>query len=318
MLLFHLFPPILLLLCRIIEAKSTCINLGLFANNRGASGPGSNFDGTGNYFDCALLHETVVSVGNINFCLNAAFNDNIMCRGQTLTLQNVPYGALYILAAVNHGPITADITIVYQDGSQSTTTLNLPDWQVAYPQQIHRLDHTTCKLNNRIEGTLVLAPVLVDPSKNVSRIILPYNNPLGWYTPALHIFAITAVSVSKGVTVVHAKGTHRWREEEFDTQKRLYQIVTVRVHNTSPEWMENMSVFVKGELFKTQYHGIIKRLAPGHITNVDVAIRTIRKGRTTTSIEVEILDAFGKAVTETTLIDNIEIGLLETFEDTEL
>jgi hypothetical protein len=169
-----------------------------------------------------------------------------------------------------------------------------------------------------------MAPVLIDPSKNASRIVLPYNNPLGWYTPALHIFAITALSVTRGVTVIHAKGTHRWWEGQqqhqlaLDGTKRLFQIVTVRIHNTSPDWMENMSVFVKGALVNTQYHGIIKRLSPGHVTNVDVAIRTIRKGRSAIKIEVEVVDALGKAVSEATEIDNVEIGLLDTFKDTEM
>lgn len=337
--LFNCHPVIvLLLLCTFIiriDTKFTYINLDLYANNQGATGPGSNFDGTGNYFDCPLLQNTTkrITVGNINFHQTVSSHhtyDNIMCRGQTLALQNKPYGAVYLLAGVNHGPITTDIIIVYQDGSQSTATLNLPDWQVSYTKQIHRLDHADCKLNNGIQGTLLLVPLLVDPSKNVSRIVLPYHNPLGWFTPALHIFSMTGLSVTNGVTVIHAKGTHRWWEgQQHLTRKRrqqqlipdpkttLYQIVTVRLHNTSPIWMENLRVFVKGQLINTQYHGIVKRLAPGHVINVDVAIRTIRKGRAATQIEIKVLDAFGKTASETTAIDNVEIGLLDTFEDKE-
>lgn len=286
------------------------INLKPFLNNKGASGPGSNFDGLDTFATC-FSKDDPFTIGNMDFKLSYTKEyDNILCGGQNITFPRQRYGGIYILGAVNHGPITTPITLVYQDGSQYTTTLNLPDWQVDYPQQIHRIDHTPCALSNRNNATLLLIPLLVDPSKQLSHMLLPVNPGVGSFQPALHIFGITTVS-EKIINILAVKGTQRWWER---SKTKEYPIVSVRLQNTSPQWMQDLTVYVKGPLFKTQYHGYIKRLAPGHVVNVDVAIHTIRKDRFKSSIDVEVYDE--EKLISSTSLEHVKLGIT-TYEPTE-
>ncbi|CEP15883.1 hypothetical protein [Parasitella parasitica] len=309
----------LILLLQCVQARDDYINLDMFLNNRGAQGPGSDFDGAGNYFSCPALSSTraSLSVGNVRYKLDVSRNqqDNMMSRGQIITLPNRPYAGLYLLASVNHGPITTDVTLIYQDGSRSTTTLELPDWQVRYTDQIHRIDHRPCRLHNGAAALLMSAPLLADPAKNASHLVFPdANGPLGSFTPALHVFAMTGIapsSSSSGLRVVSAKGTRRWWEKA----RNEYPIVTVRVQNTGLEWVRDASVFVKGDLFRTQYHGHIRRLAPGHVMDVDVGIHTVRRGRVSTLATVRIFDSLGNEMMEALALDNVAIGIEDYEQD---
>lgn len=315
---FTKYLVIALFLFQCIQAENEYINLDLFVNNKGAKGPGSDFDGAGSYFNCPLLSSSSLNVGNIKYKLNHDNeHDNMMSRGQIITLPNKSFGAIYLLGSVNHGPITTEITLVYQDGSKSITTLNLPDWQVRYTDQIHRIDHIPCPLNNGASAILMSVPLLADPSKNVSHILFPYNDPLGYYTPALHVFAMTGITSSNsknnsGLQVVSAKGSRRWWE---NNRQKEYPIVTIRVQNTGIEWIKDASILIKGPLFKTQYHGHIKRLAPGHIMNVDVGIHTVRKGRVSTKVIIKVFNASGSEIIEPVGLENVEIGIEDYQQD---
>lgn len=310
-----LIALITLCLAQCVQTESDFISLDLFMNNKGARGPGSDFDGAGTYFKCPLLSSLSIKMGSIEYQLSQnGSHDNMLSRGQIITLANRPYSTLYLLASVNHGPITADITLVYQDGSKSTTTLGLPDWQVGHTDQIHRMDHTPCLLNTGASAILMSVPVLADPSKNVSHILFPYNRPLGSFAAALHVFAMTGIrpSAKKGLQVISANGSRRWWE---NTQHGEYPIVTVRVQNMGLEWIKDASVFVKGPLFRTQFHGHVKRLAPGHTMHVDVGIHTVRKGRASTEVIVQLFDASGDELAEPTTLDNVAIGIEEYQQD---
>jgi hypothetical protein len=284
------------------------INLDKYLNNEGASGYGSNFDGAGTYFRCPTLSSNTVSMGTIDFKLSTNDGyDNAVCLGQTITVPNTNFGAIYLLGSVSHGPITTNINIIYQDGTQSTTVLNIPDWQIQHAQQIERFDILPCRLSNGVVATLASIPLLVDPAKPVSHLILPYTSQVGWFQPALHIFGITAVPASSSaVKIISAKGKRRWWE---NSTRRQYQMVAVKIHNTSPNWVSDLSVFIEGSLLKTKYHGNIKRLAPGHVVMVDVAILTIRKRTELTQVLVEVVDSSGNRMAESATIDNVEIGL---------
>ncbi|KAF1796938.1 alpha-L-fucosidase-domain-containing protein [Mucor lusitanicus] len=313
----HLVFIALITLCLIqcVQTENDYISLDLFLNNKGAQGPGSDFDGAGTYFKCPMLSSSpTVQVGSIRYQLSQnSSHDNMMSRGQIITLANKPYSSLYLLASVNHGPITADITLVYQDGTKATTTLNLPDWQVRHTDQIHRLDHIPCQLNTGASAILISAPLLADPAKNVSHILFPYNNPLGSFTAALHAFAMTGITAKaeNGLAVISAKGSRRW----WENTQHEYPIVTVRVQNTGLDWVKDASVFVKGPLFRTQYHGHVKRLAPGHIMNVDVGIHTVRKGRVSTKVIIQLFDASGNELDAPTTLDDVAIGIEQYQQD---
>lgn len=288
--------------CPFRSTNDTFISLDKLLNNKGASGTGSNFDGTGVYFTCPLKGS--VTVGTVKFKLSQHETfDNTICLGQVIPLSNRNLGAIYVLASVNHGPITTNIVVVYSDGSQSTTVLSLPDWQVRHAKQITRLDISPCRISNGFDGTLVSIPLVLNPVKSISHLLLPHTNSIGSFRPALHIFGITTAHVTHGVKVISAKGTGRWWEN------RPYQIIAVKIQNTSPSWVRDLSVFIEGSLLKTKYHGTIKRLAPGHVVIVDVAILTVRRKMEPTQILVEVINTNGKAMAEPATIDRVEIGL---------
>ncbi|KAI8342200.1 alpha-L-fucosidase-domain-containing protein [Choanephora cucurbitarum] len=292
------------------------IQLESFFNNRGGSGPGSNLDGANNYFDCPALKSSNLTIGNIDFHLSTSKeNDNVVSQAQIIPLDTLSLGAIYLLSAVNHGPLTSDIIVVYQDGTYSTTTLNLPDWQVSHSQQIDRLDHLTCSLHHGANAYLFLTPVFVDPTKKVAHIRLPSTSAIGSFGPSLHIFGITTIPAKpSGLTVVAVKGTQRWKQSHDG--KRSYQIITVRVHNTSPTWVQDANVHITGAFIRTHYFGIIARLAPGHILNIDVAVSTLRKERGRQDILVDVIDSSDNQIALTTLFKGVEVGL-EDYEPTE-
>ncbi|KAG2198821.1 hypothetical protein INT47_000737 [Mucor saturninus] len=289
--------------CPFRTTDHTFISLNKHLNNRGASGTGSNLDGTGVYFTCPL--KSSVTVGTVKYELpQHETQDNTVCLGQVIPLPNRHLGALSLLVSVNHGPITTNMVIIYNDGSQTSTSLSLPDWQVRHASQITRLDTLPCRISNGFEGTLMSIPLVIDPTKVASHLILPYTNPIGSFRPALHLFAITATHVTpSGVNIISAKGTRRWWEN------KPYQIVAVKVQNTSPYWVRDLSIFIEGSLLKTKYHGVVRRLAPGHIMTVDVAILTLRKKMEPTQILVEVINTNGKPMAVPATIDHVEIGL---------
>lgn len=297
-----------------VSAAQSYIDLDGYLNNKGVSGEGSDFDGAGNYFTCPLLSkDTAISFGGIGFQLSEDNNqhyDNVISLGQIITLPKQQLGGIYMLTSVSHGPITANVVVVYQDGTTTTTVINIPDWQVRHSTQIERIDILPCRISNGFTASLASTPLLLDPSKTVSHLVLPYTNPHGSFKPVLHVFGITTVAMSEGVKVISAKGTRRWSEDRGE-----YQIITVRVHNTSPNWASDLSVFIEGALLKTKYHGNIKRLAPGHILTVDVAILTLRKKREPTDIYVEVLNPMGRSVSAPITIKDVEVGL-EDYETT--
>ncbi|CAO3628160.1 unnamed protein product [Mucor hiemalis] len=297
-----------------VSAAQSYIDLDGYLNNKGVSGEGSDFDGAGNYFTCPLLSkDTAISFGGIGFQLSEDNNqhyDNVISLGQIITLPKQQLGGIYMLTSVSHGPITANVVVVYQDGTTTTTVINIPDWQVRHSTQIERIDILPCRISNGFTASLASTPLLLDPSKTVSHLVLPYTNPHGSFKPVLHVFGITTVAMSEGVKVISAKGTRRWSEDRGE-----YQIITVRVHNTSPNWASDLSVFIEGALLKTKYHGNIKRLAPGHIVTVDVAILTLRRKREPTDIYVEVLNPMGRSVSAPITIKDVEVGL-EDYETT--
>lgn len=288
------------------------IDLSKYLNNKGASGHGSNFDGTGAYFK----HPIPSSIGTISFQLPPAENpslDNIVSLSQTIPLPSLSLGGIYLLCAVNHGPLVANLVIVYQDGSHTTTTLNLPDWQVQHTHQITRLDLISHPLNTNYNGTLLSVPLLLDPSKPVSHLSLPYTNPIGSFRPSLHIFAITALTTTSNIKIISVKGTTRWYQD-----KPSYQIISVDLHNTSPHWLLSTSILIYGALLKTKHEGRLNRLAPGHKATIEVVIYTLRKTREPTDILIELLNTNRNLIMEPVQIPHVEIGLDLEFNPTSI
>lgn len=287
-------------------SNDTFINLNNYLNNKGSSGPGSNFDGTGSYFMCTNKY---ITVGTINYQLTSQKFDNVISLGQIIPLPSQKVGGMYLLGSVNHGPLTSSIVIVYQDGSQTTTTLNIPDWQVKHKDQMSRLHIHSCPLNTGYLGHLFSVPLLVNPNLHLSHLLLPYTHPIGTFLPSLHIFSIATLPITN-IKVVAVKGTREWVSES-----KLYQIISVTIHNTSPDWVNDIYVSLTASLLKTKYRGYMKSLAPGHHVTVQVAVLSLQKVREFRQVLVEVEDEHGSSLSEPTEIDQVEIGL-EDYKDT--
>ncbi|KAF7724200.1 hypothetical protein EC973_001219 [Apophysomyces ossiformis] len=258
------------------------LDLSKFVNNRGF-GQGGDFDGLGNYFKCKqLLSSSSLNVGTIPFKTRIAIEgevqqqDNAMARGQVITLPNDYFGALYMLVSANHGPVMTKMVVTYQDGSQSTTTLTIPDWQV---QRMDRYNSIPCQVNTGATGALFSVPVFVDPSKALSHLTFPYTDTLGGFRPALHVFAITLVRESD-IRIIQARSTTRW------TGKQENQVIEVQLHNSASVWGKDIQVEIDGPLVKTAEPGRIVTIAPGHLQKVDVAVHTVRKEPALTTVNV--------------------------------
>ncbi|KAI8078705.1 alpha-L-fucosidase-domain-containing protein [Halteromyces radiatus] len=257
------------------------IDLTKVVNNRGFGIHDGNFDGLDQYFTCSILTQQQPSmyIGNIPFQpihSSNKFND-ATARGQVITLPKRTLGALYLLASASHGPVTTShLAVTYQDGSISSTILDIPDWQVAQPEHIHRLDRTSCQINTQVNGSLYLVPLYVDPAKTVSHLTLPYTYPVGSFAQTLHIFAITAfpASTSHAVHIISATPTLQWIQQESS------QWIKVRIHNISPYCLDNVIVEINSNNhgkqendIQTIRHGHLQRFASGQIAVVKVAVR---------------------------------------------
>ncbi|KAI8335348.1 alpha-L-fucosidase-domain-containing protein [Chlamydoabsidia padenii] len=214
-------------------------------------------------------------IGNVPFQLIPQDHphNEATASGQVITLPKQPLGALYLLVAVNHGPVTSThLAITYQDGSISSTIIDVPDWQISQPKDIQRLDHVSCQTNRAgVNGTLFLVPLFVDPAKTVSHLTLPYTYPVGSFAPTLHTLAITAYP-AQGVHVISLSPTEHGSEFEY---------VRVRLHNTSPYFLSQLKVSIapddddgekENNVFYTVHDGMMHRLGPGQIAVVRVPI----------------------------------------------
>ncbi|ORZ15188.1 hypothetical protein BCR42DRAFT_49431 [Absidia repens] len=153
------------------DGKAIFIDLSKVVNNRGFGKTGANFDGLDHYFTCPeLIQQPTLNIGNVPFrplFSKNTNNNDATARGQVITLPKKRLGALYLLVSVNHGPVTAThLAITYEDGSISSTIIDVPDWQDSQVNNIRRLDHVSCETNIKgVSGALFLLPLFVDPLK---------------------------------------------------------------------------------------------------------------------------------------------------------
>lgn len=261
-----------------------------FINNKGF-GPDGNLDDLGNHFVCDLpAAGNSIQIGTIPYTITEKRQrDNVYAQGQVITI-NASLGALYLLVTASHGPIRAQIVVTYQDGSTSSTLLQVPDWVAP---KITTYDVIPCKVNTGATGYLLSMPVYIDPAKPVSHLTLPYAS--GTLCPTLHIFGLTGVT-STVAHVVSAVATSDFEEEEEDdddeqpggSSSSRYQYINVRVHNTGTQWLADINVEISGPLLETKQPGKIVKLAPGSISRARVLIHTLHRKPTRTAIIVRL------------------------------
>ncbi|ORX59039.1 glycoside hydrolase [Hesseltinella vesiculosa] len=257
-------------------------------NNRGF-GLNSDFDGMQHYFSCPELSDkNQLHVGSVPFRLgmNAHQQNEVTARGQVITLATQEsasaIGAVYLLVSVSHGPVAVPLTLTYQDGSSSTTLLDIPDWKLTTPKHhITRLDPLICQTNGQPEhGFLFLAPLAAEPSKRLSYLTMPATYPIGWMAPALHMLAITTFpATSKTIRIVSVQPSSELHHEPHQS----YRLLRIRLHNIGPEWLHRIRIENAGQPLlpfdaltsvpnQQAFPFHQERLAPGQLAHVRVAV----------------------------------------------
>lgn len=261
------------------DTKFVQYDLEKFLNNKGFA-PDGNLDDLGNHFVCDSVKSNSVQIGTIPYTISKkAHRDNAFAQGQVITV-NESLGALYLLVTASHGPVRAQIVVTYQDGSTTSTLLQVPDWQVA---KITTYDAISCTVNTGATGYLLSMAVYIDPKKPVSHLTLPYAS--GTLRPTLHLFGLTGVT-STAAHVVSAVATSDFDEQQ-ETSSRC-QYIKVRVHNTGTQWLQDIKVEISGPLLKTKQPGKITKLAPGSISQSRALIHTLRRKPTPTAVFVRL------------------------------
>lgn len=247
------------------------INIDQWLNNK-AFGDNADFDGSGTSFTGTTNdYRNHLAINyNTHFQAPQQNSDNIKSNGQVIPLyKNMSLGALYMLVSASHGPLTVAVNVSYEDGTQDTTTLSLPDWQDAFVDQMDRYEVIQYPLNIKgRQGALYSVPIFVNPEKTPVQLHLPQHDKNTY--EAMHVFSITAYtssSSSSNVIMASIKATNEW----IDTRQ---QVIQVKIHNTSPYWIRDISVSVANQIgLKTVKEGFVESIAPGHIQSVQVSVQ---------------------------------------------
>ena len=270
-----------------------------------AFGENANFDGFGGAFEGSLdLTNKQLLVQYTTYGMR---QDNIVVDGQSIPLAKDLLGAIYMLVSATNGPLTVPVKVTYQDGSQDTSMLSLPDWKDDHVDHMDRFKVVSFPSNvENVSGALFSVPVYINSSKIPTSIKLPTLRRER--NKQVHIFSVTAYRTGKAL-VSSVETTGEW----IDTDT---QIIAVRVHNTSPHWIENVNVELTGENTKTTEKGSLEALAPGHHHTVQVIVQHTGEQLETTDVTV-IYDAEnGHQVTISTPVQLEMQATQDTYEAT--
>lgn len=234
------------------------IPLKQYLNNK-AFGAGGDVDHIGTAF---TTKKTTELPGNYTY--SEFDNVEISNTGKVISLGKVAsLGALYVLASVSHGPLTIDASVIYDDNTQDTTTLSIPDWQDEHVNEMQRYKVIQYPLSNGRQGALFQIPIYTNPLKTPTE--LQFSSPNN-SKASLHLFTVTAYPV-KGVIVSDVKVTNEWRNKKD-------QVLLVELHNTGTSWVRNATIHVTSDFVKTVKHGLAELIAPGHVHCVQVVIQS--------------------------------------------
>lgn len=273
--------------CRVVagrDAKHSSdfyqMDISKFFNTQGFGVLGkteANFDGNGSYY--VLSHPQNITIGAILYWTEklGQGDDNVAATGQSIELpSSISIGTLYLLASAINGSATSSMTVTYLEGPNSTTSVNLPDWQFSNRHQLEQVDYREWPLS--IEGdnaTLYSFPVYVDPSRKPDRLLLPNN-------PRIHIFAITALPISVGLCIVST---------DVDLREGL---AAVRIHHTGTDWItKRVLVRLDGAGLSTKQPTVLSTLAPGYMHRIPVKV-TARKATADGTVVVRVTDESGQ------------------------
>lgn len=241
------------------------VNIEKWFDNK-AFGDNANFDDGGAFF-LGTIDTTNHFLVNYNTRQTQKY-DNIKANGQAIPLNFTNLGAFYMLVSANNGPFTDDVSIVYKDGSKTTTTLSLPDWQDTFVNQMERYQSIQFPTSiNEQKGALFSVPIFVDPTKVPDHLLLP-DAHVGRYE-TMHVFSATAYQ-SSITMITSVQATNEWVSQTD-------QIILVKIQNTSPFWIKDANIQIDHSHVKTIKKGLIEAVAPGHIQTTQVFVQNLEQ-----------------------------------------
>jgi hypothetical protein len=179
---------------RPVELETYLNNVGICASRWPTAGA---FNIWSNTFPAEDLppRGSIVDVGDVAFCFPAAGpggEDNLRCRGQSVTLPAGDYDWIYLLAAAERR--TEDVVVLrYCDSTRRRQWLRVSDFWPETPARFGELEAFRCaSMLYPRHSQANMAPVIwrcrvpVSVPGPIEAIQLPDN-------PAIHVFALTLV-----------------------------------------------------------------------------------------------------------------------------
>lgn len=174
------------------------VNLSSYYNQDGFSYDSNKADGNydfGSPSSCysADLIKLAPSTNNVQFQLGPAPNGSynaIFCSGQTITLPQGIYSALWFLGSATNGDKTGSFQVNYTDGTNTIVNITQKDWctsGTAGQNVVQTMGHRHCNGADQTVNNHVFAySIIPTAGKTTASLLLPNNSNM-------HVLAITLV-----------------------------------------------------------------------------------------------------------------------------
>jgi alpha-L-fucosidase len=184
--------------------RLTPISLFSYLNNKGiGSAPGqANIDGSGFSYPANQLPQagqrTLTGI-RYQFPASAPLaNDNVVALGQTIKLPPGNYQQAFLLATETWGPgleshssMSNTIIVHYTDGSTSSGSLSVPDWEIGPPGVVNTTYRYSSTSTTPDQVHIYALQTEIDPTKIASSLTLPSTAQPSPQQASLHVFALT-------------------------------------------------------------------------------------------------------------------------------
>jgi alpha-L-fucosidase len=213
-------------------------------------------------------------------------NDNVICRGQNITVPPAHYSSLCLLASSQSGRASGNLQAHYYDNNSSTHSLLVPSWwSWPYPSEgdISFPYYFTNSSVNYNHTNIYHTCIWLDPTKLLNSLILPSipksSDPGARETTTgtrLHLFSLSLIrtpskmAVGPNLEVRYARPTQKWVEGTNKTQ-----IFEVMITNVGTEFVlrnQSVTVAIQSSTLRTVQKGSINRLASGDQILVQIGV----------------------------------------------
>ncbi|MGC4746968.1 alpha-L-fucosidase [Micromonospora sp. DT201] len=240
-----------------------------------------DFDGARKAFQAeALPASGVVDLDGVPFRFPSAAagaKNNVVARGQTITLPAGRYHSAYFLVSASTaagfgGSASGAATVRYSDGTTSAQPLTATDWIGGGGILKVPFYSPDTEPNVLDPVSMYTSRIWLDPARTAVGVTLPATDPVAAGSTSLHVFAASLQPVTSGRSL-DLRGVR-------STTKRMPgtgdQAVEATVVNTGNQWItaqDRLVVSVTANGVRTTTAATVGRLAPGEETRVRVGIR---------------------------------------------